>query len=439
MSDKITRRAFLKRAAFGAFTIGMDPLKGYNLFSQQLMQEAPTARAGARPSLAAGRQFRASLEQSRVLVPDDEIPTSFFTPGYTQAHLEDAWQNGDLVNGFPYGLIDTHTLGGVPDTRNVNIDEKDGSAVLTVRRLGTLEMADIEAVPWKKALMLEGEKNGLDMLLSVAAFYGRMPTDTQSMEATITLPQRILTGDPNVGMVGTGWTLWTIPDIERLAANLTNLGVPEDENAQIRARVFSSFLEEDIAEMGIAEPSLTWGDPLVLRLIGGHMLFFMAGRKTPTQKYGKADIMHILREPLSINVPPGITYGTIKGWLSQNGANVDQVFNRPLKVRLDIGAEIYDPTRDAMVAPMSFRLNDKLLTPKATGEFPGFEQDKAGNTTPNLSIWKIKTRHGDWVAIPRQFIIDFGSINRAGGVRGVTDSVRFSNVVITRRAETPGS
>lgn len=439
MWDRITRRVFIKRASIGIFSACLDPSKAYDWLSQQLATRATADGDTYWRYLASWRQFQALWEQTERLVPDDEIPTRYFTPGYTQTQLQNAWLNGDLVNGFPYGLIDTHTLGGVPDAQNVNVDETDGSAILSIHRLTTRELQDLDAVPWKKELMLEGKKNGLDMELSVAAFFGRLPTDIQSIEATITLPQRILTGDPNVGMVGDGWTLWTIPDIERLKANLTNLGVPPDENAHICSRVFSSFLEEDIAEMGIAEPSTLAGDPLVLRLMGGHMLFFMAGRKTPTQKYAKADIMHILREPLAIDIPPDILSGTIRGWLAQNGGNADQVLKRPLRVSMDIGDEVYDSTRDAMVVPMRFRLNDGLLTPKATGNFPGFEKDPGGNTTPNLSIWKIKTRQGDWVNIPRQFIIDFGSINRAGRVQGDTDSVRFGNVIITRRKETSGA
>lgn len=433
MTGKITRRVFIKQAAFGLFAASLDPFRGYGWFRQEFSRATATP-SRARSGFALARPFGGSVEQKRALIPDDKIPTQFFTPGYTLAQLEEAWQNGDLVSGFPYGLMDTHTVGGVPDTKNVTIDESNGSAVLSIRHLTAEELEELQAVPWKKDLMDEGTKNGLDMQLSMAAFFGRLPTDTRSIEANITLPRRFQTDDPNAGMVGINWSLWTIPDIDRLAANLADLGVPEDENKQICSRIFTSNLEEDIAEMSIAEPSLVWGDPFVLKLIGGHILLFMAGRKTPTQKYAKADIMHVLREPLSFTVPAGLTQGTIRGWLAQNGENSDQALKRPLRVRMDIGAEVYDPTRDAMVVPMSFRLNDILLTPMASGEYPGFEQDKGGNTTPNLSIWRIRTRQGDWVTIPRQFIINFGSINRPGRVWGEKDEVRFSNVVITRQS-----
>ncbi|MBI4788606.1 MAG: hypothetical protein HY782_16360 [Chloroflexi bacterium] len=427
----------MKQTVVGAAAITLNPLQAARSFDAALEQETFAARPGRNRMAFDARRFQALLEQEPKAIPDDQIPTAFFNPGYTQARLEEAWQNGDLANGFPYGLIDTHTLGGMPEQANVHVDPQDGSAVLTVRRLKAAERAEIDAVEWKKALMLEGENNGLDMDLSVAAFWGRLPTDLQSVECTITLPGRIVTGDPAVGMVGVGWTLWTLPDIERLAANLANLGVSPEENAQITARVYSSYLEEDIAEMGIAEPSVAWGDPLLLRIIGGHMLFFMAGRKTPTAKAPVADVMHVLREPLAIDVPPGLTYATIRGWLAQDGTNQDQALKRPLRVRMDLGAQVYDPTRDAMAVPITFRLNDQLLTPTATRDFPGFEDDKGGNTTANLSIWRIRTRQGDWVTIPRNFVIDYGSINRAGWVRGETDSVRFGNVIITRRAAAP--
>ncbi len=436
MTAKITRRNFLRRVALGAAAAALAGQVDLRWLGGELLSSA--AAAGVDGSLLRpGHWGEIGARQSLDVVSDDEIPTEFFRSGYTQDRFENALQTGDLVVGFPYGLIDTHTKGGVPFPKSVTIDENDGSAVLTVRRMTPLELEDLELIPSIRALMLDGEKNGLFMGVSVAALTGRLPTDLRSIEATIALPQRVITGNPNVGMVGVGWTLWTLPDVKRLAANLERLGVPLDEASQICWRVENSFLEEDVAEMGIAEPSVTLGDPLMLRLFGGHILFFMAGRKTPTQKHPKADIMHMLREPLALDIPPGLSRLTIRGWLAQNGENQDQALRRPLKVRMDIGAEVYDPTRDAMVVPMEFRLNGQLLTPSAVQEFPGFEVDKGGNTIPNLSIWKIRTRHGDWVTIPRHFIIDYGTLNRAGPVIGETDWMRFSNIIITRGTASP--
>ena len=194
-----------------------------------------------------------------------------------------------------------------------------------------------------------------------------------------------------------------------------------------------SELEEDIAEFGLGEPSLERGDPLLLKIIGGQVLLFMGGRKTTTQKCLWADIMHVLREPLTVDIPPILTNATIRGWLSQNGEDPEQVLRQPLRVKLEIGTEVYDSTRDAMVVPMSFWLNDKLLTPTRLSDFPGFENDPTGNFPSNLFVWRTRTKSGSWVPIPRKFTINLCSTTRAV-VKGETDSVRFSNILITRRS-----
>jgi hypothetical protein len=430
MTEQITRRLFLQRVALGITAAILDPHRVLGWRGESFSKGINAVTTDALPPSDLLSQFREWLEVNGDTIPDEAIPTKFFHPGYTQDMLQEAWRNRDLVNGFPWGLADTHTLGGIPDQKNVAVDN-DGSAVLTVRRPTSQELVDWESDPEKKALILEGEKNGLEMKLSVAAFTGRLPTDTQSIEASITLSQRVVTGDRTAGMVGISWTLWTQPDVERLAANLANLQVPPEENLEICSRVSNSNLEEDIAEFGLDEPSLEMGDPLVLRIIGGSILLFIAGRKTVTQKCPNADILHVLREPIDVDIPPQLTNATIRGWLSQNGGSPDQVLRQPLKVMLEIGARVYDPTRDAMVVPMHFSLNGIPLTPTAAREFPGFENDKGGNTPPNLSIWQIRTKQGDWVTIPRKFIINLCSSTRAV-VKGETDHVRFSNVVITR-------
>jgi hypothetical protein len=432
MAQKITRRLFLQRIALGISTVTFEPQAAFKWLSDELPQGVFDARTRAATFSESLGQFKEFLGQNSASVSDEEIPTRFFYPGYTQDMLNEAWRNGALVNGFPWGLADTHTLGGIPDPRNVAVGQ-DGSAVLTIRRPLAKELADWQADSAIRTMLLEGEKNKLEMRLSVAAFTGRLPTDVQSVEASITLPQRVVTGDHTAGMIGTGWTLWTLPDVERLAANLANLGVPPEENLAVCSRVSHSELEEDIAEFGLGEPSAEWGDPLVLRIIGGGLLIFMAGRKTATQKCPRADIVHVLREPLDFAIPPQLTNATIRGWLSQNGENQEQSLRQPLRVKFEIGAPVYDPTRDVMAVPMSFWLNGKLLTPTAQREYPGFENDKGGDTPANLSIWQIRTKRGDWVTIPRKFIIDFCSSTRAV-VQGETDNVRFSNLIITRHS-----
>ena len=432
MTQQITRRLFLQRIALGITSATLNPYAGFKWLSDELPQGVIAARTRALTFSESVGQFKEFQEQDSAPIPDEEIPTRFFYPGYTQDMLQEAWRNGSLANGFPWGLADTHTLGGIPDPKNVVVDQ-DGGAVLTIRRPTAQELADWQANSAIRTLILEGEKNKLEMKLSVAAFTGRVPTDVQSIEASITLPQRVVRGDPTAGMIGTGWTLWMLPDLERLAASLANLGVPPEENLAICSRVDHSELEEDIAEFGLGEPSPEWGDPLVLRMIGGGLLIFMAGRKTATQKCPRADIVQVLREPIDFDIPPQLTNATIRGWLSQNGENQDQLLRQPLQVKFEIGTPVYDPTRDVMAVPMSFWLNGKLLTPTAQGEYPGFENDKGGNTPANLSIWRIRTNQGDWVTIPRKFIIDFCSTTRAV-VQGETDNVRFSNLIITRRA-----
>ena len=160
---------------------------------------------------------------------------------------------------------------------------------------------------------------------------------------------------------------------------------------------------------------------------------FMAGRKTATRKFPRADIMHVLFEPIDTTIPFWFFWHdqTLRGWLAQRGVNTTRLFTQPLHGKWDIGQEMYDETRDAMVVPMTFRLNDQLLRPTAIANFPGFEDDPTGSTVPNLSIWKIRTRSGKWLAVPRKFIVSFCPSARHT-VKGEKDYVRVSNLLITR-------
>ncbi len=436
MTRQMTRRDFLRRAGFGTAAAILDPTATIRWFSQLSKPGAWSRTDAFVPVSEFSHHLMQWLDQTPEPSSDDEIPTEFFTSGYTQDRLEEAWKKGDLTNGFPWGLADTHTLGGIPDPKNVKID-KDGSAILTVRRPTPQELSDWEADSEKRALIREGEKNGVEMKLSVAAFTGRLPTDTQSIEASITPPQGIQTGDLKAGMVGTGWTLWTLPDLEGLTRELAKVGVPTKEIQEITLLI--GITEEDIGEFSLGRPSLDLGYPLWASMLGGQIMTFMAGRKTATKQSPKADIMQMLFEPFDFParpLMPLLSDRTVSGWLSEHVGDRNESLRKPLKVRLEIGKQVYDPTRDAMVAPMTFSLNDKPLTPTATGNFPGFETDKTGSTPANMSLTRIRILKGEWVSIPRKFVIDFCSSSKHK-VEGEADDVRFSNVIITRRKDSP--
>lgn len=437
MTIRLTRRAFLRQAGFGTAAAMLDPTAVIRWFSEF---PKPVLSPKTKVSLATF-EFAKHLVQwsaSPEAPSDDEIPTQFFSSGYTQDQLEKAWASGDLTNGFPWGVADTHTLGGIPDPKNVTIDN-DGSAVLTIRRPTPQELSDWQADAGTSALLREGEKNGIEMKLAVAAFTGRLPTDAQSIEASITPPQGIQTGDLKVGMVGIGWTFWTLPDLERLTSELTKVGASAQEIQEISSRV--NIAEEDIGEFSLGRPTLELGYPLWITILGGQIMTFMAGRKTFTKRCPRADIMQMLYEPFDFPARPLMPLlmdRTISGWLSEHVGDRTGSVRTPFKVKLEIGKEVYDSTRDAMAAPMTFSLNDKPLTPTATSNFPGFEIDKTGSTPANLSLTRLRTREGEWVSIPRRFIIDFCSSSRRK-VEGETDQVRFSNVIITRRKDSPPS
>ncbi len=431
MTARLTRRLFLRRMAQWTLAASFAPYGDVSLTLGPFVEGTFPFKPGEWRSLAP----TASLERkTRSLAPvsDEAIPTQFFGPGFTQTQLQQAWSNGDLINGFPWGLADVHTMGGIPLQSNVAIDQ-DGSAVLSIRRPTPLELAAWLEDSEKKSFILEGEKNRLDMRLGVAAFSGRLPTDTKSVEATITLPQRIVERDPQKGMVGIGFALWTLPDMERLAGNLRGMGLSAEEIKEFGQRVSKCELEEDIAEFSLGEPTLELGYPLWVRLLGGLTATFMAGRKTATQKCPRADIMQVFYEPIEASVPFLARDRTITGWVAQNGGPQNQVLgHQPLRVRLEIGKDVYDPTRDSMVVPMSFFLENKFLTPTVTRSFAGFENDPSGKTIPNMSIWRLKTKRGDWVTIPRMFVVNFCS-NATRVVTGNTDWIRFSNITITRQ------
>lgn len=417
MNEQITRREFLRRAAIGAAVVAFNPADAWRRVNS-LAPESTRARVR-----------RAESEPQLIL--DDDIPTRFFHAGYTQQDLDVAWQNGDLVNGFAYGLIDTGTLGGVPAQSNVSIAE-DGSARLTLRRPTEEEWSTWNRDPNIRALILKGEQNKLEMKLASAAFYGRIPTDVQSIEASITLPQRAIARDPNVGMSGTAWTFWTQPDVERLAAMLRAHGASADELRDIGKRIGADWFEEDIAEFSLGEARADLGYPLWIRFLGGQVITFLSGRKTATRQFPRVDIMHALFEPLDASVPPlfFLQEQTLSGWLAKFGETFTP--QQPLRAKLEIGAEVYDATRDAMVAPMTFRLNDVPLNPVAVRNYPGLENDPTGSAPANLSLWKIRARDGAWVTIPRTFILNFCSAGKHR-VTGTSDYVRVSNLLITRR------
>jgi hypothetical protein len=436
MTIQMTRRDFLSQAGLGTAAAILNPTAAIRWFSE-LPKPATASGTRAFASVSGfSEQFIQWLEQTPEPPSDAEIPTQFFSSGYTQDMLEQAWASGDLTNGFSWGLADTHTLGGIPDPKNVTID-KDGSAVLTIRRPTPQELSDWQANSETSALLREGEKNGIEMKLSVAAFSGRLPTDTQSLEASITPPQGIQTGDLKVGMVGTGWTFWTLTDLERLTSELAKTGATAQEMQEISSRVNAA--EEDIGEFSLGRPTLEMGYPLWVTVLSGQIMTFMAGRKTFTKRCPRADIMQMLYEPFDFParpLMPLLADRTVSGWLSEHVGDRTGSFRVPLKVKLEIGKEAYDPTRDAMVAPMTFSLNDKPLTPTATANFAGFETDKTGSTPANLSLTRIRTQRGDWVSIPRRFIIDFCSSGKHK-VEGEMDQVRFSDVIITRRKDSP--
>ncbi len=437
MTTLMTRRDFLRRAVLASALTILDPtasirrLDEFSTPSALSKKDAPRAVSEFKP-------LSQWLDQAPGPSSDDEIPTEFFSSGYTQAQLEQAWQRGDLRNGFPWGLADTHTLGGLPDLRNVTID-KDGSAILTIRRPTPQELSDWQANSEERALIQEGEKNGVEMRLSVAALTGRLPTDVQSIEASITPPRGIQTGDLTEGMVGTGWSFWTLPDNERLTKELVKSQVPAKEAQDIVLRV--GTLEEDVGEFALGRPSTQLGYPLWVSVLGGQIMTFMAGRKTFTKQCPRADIMHMLYEPFDFPARPLMPLlrdNTLTGWLSGQGGDHIEWPKNPLRVKMEIGEETYDPTRDAMVAPMTFSLYDKPLTPTVTRSFAGFESDRTGSTAANLSVTRIRTLEGDWISIPRTFIIDFCSSSQHK-VEGETDHVRFSNLIITRRHDPPSS
>lgn len=436
MTRKMTRRDFLRGAAFVSAAAIVDPgasIRWFGEFSK------PASLPGKAAWLLVS-EFSEYLNRQLGQIPDpgsdDEIPTEFFTSGYTQDQLELDLQNGALRNGFPWGLADTHTLGGIPDTRNVTIDE-DGSAILTIRRPTPEQLSAWQANPEKKALIQEGEKNGVEMKLSVAALTGRLPTELHSIEASITPPQGIQAGDLKTGMVGTGWSFWTLPDDERLLQELVKRKVPAKETQEILLRV--NTLEEDIGEFSLGRPSTALGYPMWVSFLGGQVMTFMAGRKTFTKLCPRADIMHMLYEPFDLParpLMPLLADRTLSGWLKAQGRDSAEWLKEPLRVKMEIGEEIYDPTREAMVAPMTFSLYGKPLTPTATRGFAGFETDRTGSTAANLSVTRIRTVGGDWISIPRTFIVDFCS-SMIHKVEGETDHVRFSNIVITRREDAP--
>lgn len=416
MNEPITRREFLRRAAMGAVLVAFPPRDAWQQFDTLTMAEA--------------REFVMRAEQAPP-ISDDDIPTRFFHAGYTQQHLDAAWANGDLVNGFSYGLIDTGTLGGVPTQSNVSIDD-DGSARLTLRRPTDEEWSAWNRDPNIRALILEGEENRLEMKLAAAAFHGRIPTDVHSIEANITLSQRAITRDPNVGMSGTAWTFWTQPDLERLAAMLRAHGASEEDLRDVGKRIGADWFEEDIAEFSLGEARADLGYPLWIRFLGGQVITFLSGRKTATRQFPRVDIMRALFEPLDASVPPlfFLREQTLSGWLAKSGETF--TLTQPLRAKLEIGAEVYDATRDAMVVPMTFRLNDQPLNPVAVRHYPGLENDPTGSAPPNLSLWKIRARAGVWVTIPRTFILNFCSAGKHL-VTGTRDYVRVSDLVITRR------
>jgi hypothetical protein len=417
MNEPITRREFLRRAAIGAAMVAFHPADAWRRIDRIMPEQtrARVARAEAEPRL----------------ILDDDILTRFFHAGYTQQDLVAAWANGDLVNGFTYGLIDTGTLGGVPVPSNVSIEE-DGSARLTLRRPTEEEWSAWNRDPNIRALILKGEENKLEMKLASAAFHGRIPTDVQSIEARITLPQRALTRDPDVGMSGTAWTFWTQPDMERLAAMLRARGASEDEMRDIGKRIGADWFEEDIAEFSLGEARADLGYPLWVRFLGGQVITFLSGRKIATRQFPRVDIMRVLFEPLDVN--PSLLFflqeQTMSGWLAKYGETF--TLTQPLHAKLEIGAEVYDATRDAMVVPMTFRLNGVPLEPVAVRHYPGLENDPTGSAPSNLSLWKIRTRDGAWVTIPRAFILNFCSSGKHR-VTGTSDYVRVSDLRITRR------
>jgi|GEM_PF-3347056 len=423
MSEKITRRAFLQRAALGMFAVTLDPAGVFRWINRiELPRFWHGVTSGGEPT-----------EQEGLPIADADIPTRFFYPGYTQKQLDQAWARGDLRNGFSYGLVDTQTLGGIPVQQNVTIDD-DGSARLTLRRATDLEWATWNADPNIRDLILTAEKNKLEMRLAAAVFCGRLPTDLQSFEASITLPQRVISGDPRVGMTGTAWAVWTQPDMERLTAMLRVANASEDEIRDIGKRIGSHFFEEDLLEFSLGEPTAELGYPLWARWLGGQFITFLAGRKTATQNFPRVDLMHALFEPMDVAIPPLFFWHhqTLRGWLAQQGKDTTRILTQPLRGKLEIGSEVYDATRDAMVVPMTFRLNDYVLNPTAIADFPGLENDPTGSLPANLSIWKIRTRAGIWIPVPRQFIVSFCSSARHN-VKGTSDYVRVSNIIITRK------
>ncbi len=207
MTCQITRRVFLQRAAIMSSAAIVSPARSIDWLTD-FTKSAGLGRNAASTGISESSRHHTGELGQREVISDDEIPTRFFSAGYTQDQFDQGLQKGDLKNGFPWGLADTHTLGGIPDARNITIDQ-DGSAVLSIRRPTSQEWTDWQTDSEKARLITEGAKNGVEMKLSVAALTGRLPTDVQSIEASITPPHGIQTGNLSAGIVGTGWSFWT--------------------------------------------------------------------------------------------------------------------------------------------------------------------------------------------------------------------------------------
>jgi hypothetical protein len=73
-------------------------------------------------------------------------------------------------------------------------------------------------------------------------------------------------------------------------------------------------------------------------------------------------IVNLSDEPIDATLPPLFPWAdqTMRGWLAKSGANTERILTKSLRVRMEIGTEVYDATRDAMVAPMTFWLKRHL-------------------------------------------------------------------------------